>query len=79
MMHFLAPILVIVSLVLACFTAPDGNGVWVNTGEITSVTHAQDGAAGANSKITTTGGASYFVHETPQEALKIIETSEHSK
>jgi len=74
MMHFLAPVLLIFSLVLACFTAPDGNGVWVDPHQILSVTHATDGAPGANAKISTSNG-SFFIHETPQQALKIIENS----
>ncbi len=72
MMQFFAPTLVVISLVMACFTAPDGNGVWVDPHAILSVTHSNDGAPGSNAKISTSNGT-FFVHETPQEILKIIE------
>lgn len=73
-MSYLAPILVVTSIVMACFTAPDGNGVWVAPNEVQSVSHANDCAPGAHSKITLSQG-SLCVQETPQQVLKILDTS----
>ena len=71
-MNVLAPFLVMISVALACFTAPDGNGVWVNASEVVSVSHGLDCAVGSHSKIQTSNGY-ICVQETPQQVLKVLE------
>ena len=69
-MKYLAPIFTVFGLV--CFTAPDGQGVWLQSEQIVSVGHAADCGGGSNAKISSTQG-SFCVHETPQEALKKLD------
>lgn len=71
-MRIAAPIILTISLVLACFTAPDGNGVWISKNEVGAVLHATDCAKGANTKIVTAAG-SYCVLETPAQVRKLLE------
>lgn len=74
-MNFLAPTLLMISLVLACFTDPQGLGVWVSKSEVVAVLHATDCAKGANTKIITSSSTSLCVQETPQQVLKLLEES----
>lgn len=71
-MTYLAPILILVSLVLACFTAPDGQGVWITPNEVVTVSHAHACAAGAQAEISTSNGQHLCVQETPQQVLKVL-------
>jgi hypothetical protein len=63
-MKYLAPILLAISVAMACFTDPQGLGVWVERGQVVSVQHSIDCAKGSNTKIVT---------ETPQQVLKRLE------
>jgi hypothetical protein len=71
-MSYIAPLLLLTSLAMACFTAPDGNGVWVAPNEVVSVTHGSDCVIGAHTKITLSQG-SLCVQETPQQVLKVLD------
>lgn len=71
-MNIIAPFLVVVSLTLACFTDPQGLGIWVSRSEVVAVLHAVDCAPGARTKIMTSSG-SLCVQETPQQVLKALE------
>lgn len=71
-MKILAPILLAVSIVMACFTDPQGLGVWVERGQVVSVQHSVDCAKGAKTKIVT-GQGSLCVQETPQQVLKTLD------
>jgi hypothetical protein len=71
-MSYFAPVLLMISLVLACFTDPQGLGIWVSRSEVVAVLHATDCAKGANTKIITSSG-SLCVQETPQQVLKLLE------
>lgn len=70
-MKFLAPILVIISLAMACFTDPQGVfGVWVSAEQVVAVLHpAGDCIASAQTKIVTQSGT-LCVREPPLEVLK---------
>lgn len=69
-MKYLAPILLTISIVMACFTEPKGvNGLWIASDQVVGVTHAVDCAEGAKTKITTTS-SSFCVLEEPQEVLR---------
>jgi hypothetical protein len=71
-MTYGAPLLLLISLVMACFTSPDGLGIWVSKTEVIAVLHAADCAKGANTKILTTSG-SLCVQESPQQVLKLLD------
>jgi hypothetical protein len=72
-MKVAAPLLLLASLVMACFTDPKGtNGIWVSSSQVVSVVHAESCAPGANTKINTSYGA-LCVKETPKEVLKRLE------
>lgn len=71
-MKILAPILVVFALALACFTDPEGLGIWVARAEVVAVLHAKDCAPGAHTKIVTSSGM-LCVQESPQQVLKVLE------
>lgn len=68
-MRFLAPMLVVFSLVE--FTTPNDNSIWVNRDQVVAVTHAApyDCKDGANSKIIY-GPTFSCVKETPAEVVE---------
>lgn len=71
-MKVLAPMLIVFALALACFTDPEGLGIWVARAEVVAVLHAKDCAAPAKTKIITSSGM-LCVQETPQQVLKVLE------
>lgn len=71
-MKILAPILLLISLTMACFTDPQGQGVWVSRSEVVSVLHAVACDKRASTQIITVSGV-LCVKETPQEVLKKLD------
>jgi hypothetical protein len=73
MMHFIAPALVLFSMV--CLTVPNsGHGVWLSKDQIVSILHGEhDCAKGANAKVTLGNGTFACVQETPQQVLKKLD------
>lgn len=71
-MNILAPLLLVLSIAMACFTDPQGLGIWVSREQVVSVQHnSGDCAKGSKSKIVT-GSGSLCVQETPQQILKTL-------
>lgn len=71
-MKFIAPILVLYSLV--CLTSPDGFGVWLEKNQIVSVLRpVGDCAPGSQTKVTLGNGTSVCVSESRKDVVKKIE------
>lgn len=68
-MTYVAPLLVIFSLVMACLTDPQGFAVWVSKDQVTSVSRAVDGVPNAKSRVTTSNG-SLYVQEPVADVVK---------
>lgn len=73
MMRFIAPALVMFSLV--CLTSPDGFGAWLQKEQIVSILHPVDGdcAPGAKTKVTLSNGTSVCVQEDRKVVVKKVE------
>lgn len=74
-MSYIAPALLLISLVMACFTDPQGVlGIWISSEQVVSVLHPTDCTPEAHTKIVTQSG-SFCVLETPQEVLQRLQKS----
>lgn len=73
MMHFIAPALLILSLV--CVTSPEGFGIWLQKEQIVSILHPEDGEChpGAKTKVTLGNGTSVCVREERKAVVKKVE------
>lgn len=72
-MRILAPILLIISLVMVCFTDPNGFAAWVDREQVVTVTHPLDCVSGANAKVSTGNGTFLCVRETVKEAIERLD------
>lgn len=68
-MSWVAPLLLIFSLTMACLTDPQGFAVWIAKDQVTEVTRNIDGPAQAKSRVTTSSG-SVYVLEAPADVIK---------
>lgn len=75
-MKYLAPILLTFSIVMACFTDPQGvNGIWIVPSQVVAILHPVDCASGAHTKIITQSGA-FCVIETPAQVRQRLDDTE---
>lgn len=72
-MKYLAPFVLTVSLVLACFTAPNGDGVWIVKEQVVSIGHPDGCIQGAKSRVTLGNGTFFCLSDTIKEALQKLE------
>lgn len=74
-MKYFAPLCV----VFACFTAPHGDlGIWIMKEQIVAVEHAVACDPAAHAQIVTASGT-VCIRETPQQALKLLESIKDEK
>lgn len=74
-MKWIAPLLLIWSLVMVCLTDPQGFAVWIERQQVVSVTHPIDCTKDAHAKIATGNGTFFCVQETVKDALTKLEGS----